>query len=952
MAGIVSVRDVAGQLGYEDPAGFGDAEFVDATVSIAPGARAVVWHDLYDKCGVDAAYFRGATPLAAFIATDAEERIQQVHGRLWNYSRVPVLFASREEGVSALSCLTRDSTPLASAPVTSIGEVLADFSRFSVESGRLRQRYPAQFDRKNKVDHLLLRNLRTLQSSLLGQGVDAASLEPLLGRSIFVKYLEDRGILTEEHLRALQLPASFEKALRVGWEATGQVFAAMAEHFNGDVFDRTTLPKSVPGPALAILADFFIGTDLEARQDPLWRPYDFGVIPTELISSIYEQLLEGTQRQDAAYYTPRPLVGLVLDEVLPWVGQADGIRVLDPACGSGVFLSEAFRRLSYRAASSHGGRTTYSELCALLTQSIFGVDQSRAAVGVTAFSLYLALLENVDPPTAWRDEVKLPNLIGSNLFVSDFFEADAILRQRYDIIVGNPPWQSHLSPAARAFSSNQGIAFPDRQIALAFAWKSAELVTESGTVGMVLPAKALLHNQSSPARDLRLRFFRDLEVDTTVDLSPLRRELFGSATGPAAVAFFGRRHAESPTRPYVLHVTPRRTPITQIVDELVVPQQNIRRVPQTLVQTSAGVWKQFLWGGPSDLALVRRLKTTYRSLSQFVADHGWTSGEGFQAKGGGRNDARHLHGVPYLPADAFAPMRSPAFLRPPRQDPTMHRPRALDLYLAPHILMKRGFVTFPESAFLSNDATFTHAFLAIAGPAQDNAELRVVAGLLSSSIARYWYFMTASSWGVEREEILAQDWLTLPVPDFNKTQRSAILRVVADAADGLPDDEWQPRLDAAVADAYGLTDLEQQLVVEGLEVKLSEFCDGPTSRAYQPPPDLESYIATLQRRLNAIEVGVWTVRQVQGKVPEGFLAVWCVHSDAPEDQPEPDLTELAPFGDAVDLAPERRATLIEPIAVILYGYTVSIVKPNQLRCWTPTVAHEDAAEILSALLAA
>lgn len=282
----------------------------------------------------------------------------------------------------------------------------------------------------------------------------------------------------------------------------------------------------------------------------------------------------------------------------------------------------------------------------------------------------------------------------------------------------------------------------------------------------------------------------------------------------------------------------------------------------------------------------------------------------------------------------------------------MHRPRALDLYLAPHILMKRGFVTFPESAFLSNDATFTHAFLAIAGPAQDNAELRVVAGLLSSSIARYWYFMTASSWGVEREEILAQDWLTLPVPDFNKTQRSAILRVVADAADGLPDDEWQPRLDAAVADAYGLTDLEQQLVVEGLEVKLSEFCDGPTSRAYQPPPDLESYIATLQRRLNAIEVGVWTVRQVQGKVPEGFLAVWCVHSDAPEDQPEPDLTELAPFGDAVDLAPERRATLIEPIAVILYGYTVSIVKPNQLRCWTPTVAHEDAAEILSALLAA
>ena len=54
-------------------------------------------------------------------------------------------------------------------------------------------------------------------------------------------------------------------------------------------------------------------------QQALW-PYDFSVLPVDLVSSIYEQLLEETRQVNSAYYTPRFLVNMLLDETIPWEG--------------------------------------------------------------------------------------------------------------------------------------------------------------------------------------------------------------------------------------------------------------------------------------------------------------------------------------------------------------------------------------------------------------------------------------------------------------------------------------------------------------------------------------------------------------------------------------------------------------------------------------------------------
>ena len=129
-----------------------------------------------------------------------------------------------------------------------------------------------------------------------------------------------------------------------------------------------------------------------------------GVAPIELISSIYEMFAHGEDSERAetqsVHYTRLCLVELMLS--LAMTGMEDTVRVLDPACGSGVFLVEMFRRLAWAKARRLRRPLTREELHEMLRTQVFGIDIDRDAVYVAAFSLYLALLEldpDPQPPT-------------------------------------------------------------------------------------------------------------------------------------------------------------------------------------------------------------------------------------------------------------------------------------------------------------------------------------------------------------------------------------------------------------------------------------------------------------------------------------------------------------------------------------------------------------------------
>ena len=94
-------------------------------------------------------------------------------------------------------------------------------------------------------------------------------------------------------------------------------------------------------------------TDLSSEQlqldFPDWRYFEFKFIPVELISRLYEEFLGENKKEKGLYYTPSHLAKLLVDECIPLKNyerfELDTFTILDPACGSGIFLVIAFKRL-------------------------------------------------------------------------------------------------------------------------------------------------------------------------------------------------------------------------------------------------------------------------------------------------------------------------------------------------------------------------------------------------------------------------------------------------------------------------------------------------------------------------------------------------------------------------------------------------------------------------------
>ena len=94
-----------------------------------------------------------------------------------------------------------------------------------------------------------------------------------------------------------------------------------------------------------------VGADYQQKLDLLWEDFDFAHVPVGLLSQVYEEFSwkwDPHAKSTSVHYTPRWIASYVVEEAFDSLPNAEKARVLDPACGAGVFLVLAFRRL-YRA---------------------------------------------------------------------------------------------------------------------------------------------------------------------------------------------------------------------------------------------------------------------------------------------------------------------------------------------------------------------------------------------------------------------------------------------------------------------------------------------------------------------------------------------------------------------------------------------------------------------------
>ncbi len=455
-----------------------------------------------------------------------ERAAERIHRLTWNQSVAPFVVVQTPSGARLYTGFDYEERADDSAPSPQRGvlEACVAFEEVAdkldalrarhIDDGTIWARWGEHLDPSRRVDVRLLKNLDDIGQELKkASGLDRPVIDALIGRFVYLRYLRDRRILTNERLRSWGMDPDevFGRSLRRN--SFHELLDKVDGWLNGSIFPLERLGKQAPTEEhIRHVASVMLGDEAASGQLhlPHFRAYDFSHIPIELLSSIYEQFMarEGQAKTNGAYYTPIPLVNFVLGELDDMHPLKRGMRVFDPACGSGAFLVQCYQLLIEKTRRKKKRELSPHEFRDLLTDHIFGLDRDEAACRVTEFSLALALLDHI-PVEVISDNFKLPELHGRNIFVGDFFDAEEPWRKLvpgFDWIVGNPPWvnaDAEETVHERVLDwirLNRTIAPVCRnQIAEAFAWKAPTHLhpDRSGAVAFVMPAMTFFQKQTA-----------------------------------------------------------------------------------------------------------------------------------------------------------------------------------------------------------------------------------------------------------------------------------------------------------------------------------------------------------------------------------------------------------------------------------------------------------------------
>ena len=404
------------------------------------------------------------------------------------------------------------------------------------------------------------------------------SVQQTIDRIIFLRICEDRGIEPYGRLQALASGTNVYERLQ-------NFFLEADDKYNSGLFHyrkekgRPERPDELT-PSLRI-----DDKPLKEIFKHLYYPecpYEFSVIGADILGSVYEQFLgkvikitpgrrpvlelkPEVRKAGGVYYTPAYVVRYMIKHSLGRVfqgrslKQASGLRVVDPACGSGSFLIGAYQYLldwyqakyveegvekhargkqpRLRSAGVDKWRLTTTEKKRILLEHIFGVDIDAQAVEVTKLSLLLKVLEGESAESIgtsgklFHDRV-LPDLdanirCGNSLISSDFCTSDRSEDQirsvnafdwedefpevfkdgGFDTIVGNPPYidvkempqevKAELSRTYRSAQQRFDLYVP-------FIEKGLQLLRPKGYLSYIVPSMFMRREYGSDIRKVIL----------------------------------------------------------------------------------------------------------------------------------------------------------------------------------------------------------------------------------------------------------------------------------------------------------------------------------------------------------------------------------------------------------------------------------------------------------------
>lgn len=218
----------------------------------------------------------------------------------------------------------------------------------------------------------------------------------------------------------------------------------------------------------------------------------------QFLGDMFEQLLnKGFKQNEGQFFTPSPITRFIWDclPVLQIIERNGGDypKVIDYACGSGHFLTEAVEAINASKPNDDNNNDWTRD-------SIFGIEKDYRLARVSQVSMFM-------------------NGAGqSNIIFGDGLDnrpEQGIKNENFDILVANPPYsvsafKSHLKLKNNELALLNNISNSGGEIEVLFCERIAQLLKSGGVGAVILPSSILSNDSGSytAARELLLNEFR------------------------------------------------------------------------------------------------------------------------------------------------------------------------------------------------------------------------------------------------------------------------------------------------------------------------------------------------------------------------------------------------------------------------------------------------------------
>jgi hypothetical protein len=982
-----------------------ELDFVDA-----PGFRPVVsWPNDRSIPHITSAYFIQGNPVVYFSQFEEVDTaaLAQLYRSVWSQGKVPLLYVISRQDILVFN--SYDGPPPRDNPDEilsndeshrhrllhhlqsiydietarqEIADKLKHYRRILLDTGAFWQTEDGQhINREKRADQRLLASMDQLRRRLLAMNLSPEIAYALLGRSIFIRYLEDRGILTETWVAQITngLAHNYLTALD-GKKVTYELFDYLHQRFNGDIFPVDEIEWQVVSERhLGLIQRFLQKEDLETGQLSFWH-YDFSCVPIELISGIYDTFLSNeTRREFGTYNTPLALVDFIVEETLPLAKITPEMTILDPACGSGVFLVRVYQRLIEAWKRGNPGHPSAPQLTELMKQSIFGIDVQLNAVRIAAFSLCLSMLDYLKNEDIIQECFRFPRMENSNLIHTDFFSEEIDRRffdKKFDRIVGNPPWgNGTLKGLALKWVTDRKLPTGDKQLVQAFLYRAPEFCAQHGEMAMLAPTKSTIIVSSDTHQAFRRKFFDMYHTRAVVNFSAMRYELFPDSRSPSVALFYQSKQLTEQSK--LIYATPKPSSLSQSLGVIAVDSEDIRFLEREDLRSNPTLWKVAMWGNPRDAGFIEHLQS-FSTPEQQRQILGWNEMQAGFIVGNRKTEALWLRGMPYIDTNKFQPYVVKTYGTV--QESHFERPRTPEIYTGPLALIHRSAC---EAAFSKESVALREKVTSIPGKVGDEYLLKWVVAYINSKLARYYHFLTSTYWAVERPSITHGEYMHMPliIPDKDDSRLQEALALFEEIAQfyqkrdeplgGRYDEHIEKakeRIDELVFDIYDVVPMEQQLIKDMVDYEIKFFewsmhkkrhINDEKARPVQPPETslLKEYaqefieVATSllhhqNRTLNA--------RIYQDGAPLSVVEFELVQTaDVQAVHFISDSKELRALLYKLDrrLWERQASTLYVRRHVRIYdGPRFYIVRPSERRLWTRSQAYTDAGNFVAQIL--